>query len=130
MVPMVRYSKSLDGTDYIPGCIGLNNIKNSDYQNVIIQCFCQVLSPKPSNANNWRGLALVDVQRYHGKAHPRAKMRVFVFESTPDVVPLRNFLLGYEVHAAAFVLGDSVTRSRTLLHFPACYSKFCDQTYN
>jgi len=39
----VRYAKALDGTDYIPGCIGLNNIKNSDYENVIVQALCQVV---------------------------------------------------------------------------------------
>ncbi|CAK0884454.1 unnamed protein product, partial [Prorocentrum cordatum] len=39
----VRYAKALDGTDYIPGCIGLNNICSSDYQNVVVQCLCQVI---------------------------------------------------------------------------------------
>mmetsp|Transcript_8000 Transcript_8000/g.22516 ORF Transcript_8000/g.22516 Transcript_8000/m.22516 type:complete len:519 (+) Transcript_8000:108-1664(+) len=39
----VRYAKALDGTDYIPGCIGLNNISYSDYQNVVVQCLCQVI---------------------------------------------------------------------------------------
>mmetsp|Transcript_43283 Transcript_43283/g.70062 ORF Transcript_43283/g.70062 Transcript_43283/m.70062 type:complete len:514 (+) Transcript_43283:47-1588(+) len=42
MSTRVRYSKALDGTDYIPGCIGLNNIQASDYQNVIIQMLCIV----------------------------------------------------------------------------------------
>jgi len=32
----VNYSRALDGTDYLPGCIGLNNIKNTDYVNVIL----------------------------------------------------------------------------------------------
>ncbi|CAK9019985.1 unnamed protein product [Durusdinium trenchii] len=43
MSTRVRYSKALDGTDYIPGCIGLNNIQDSDYQNVIIQMLCTVI---------------------------------------------------------------------------------------
>lgn len=43
MSTRVRYSKALDGTDYIPGCIGLNNIQDSDYQNVIIQSLCAVI---------------------------------------------------------------------------------------
>mmetsp|Transcript_23610 Transcript_23610/g.42677 ORF Transcript_23610/g.42677 Transcript_23610/m.42677 type:complete len:505 (-) Transcript_23610:43-1557(-) len=42
MSTRVRYSKALDGTDYIPGCIGLNNIQDSDYQNVVIQMLCAV----------------------------------------------------------------------------------------
>lgn len=36
------YSSALDGTEYIPGCIGLNNIKKTDYVNVIIQALCRV----------------------------------------------------------------------------------------
>jgi len=36
------YSSALDGTEYIPGCIGLNNIKKTDYVNVIIQSLCRV----------------------------------------------------------------------------------------
>lgn len=43
MSTKVRYAKALDGTDYIPGCIGLNNICNSDYQNVVVQMICQVI---------------------------------------------------------------------------------------
>lgn len=43
MTTRVRYAKALDGTDYIPGCIGLNNIKASDYENVVVQCICQVI---------------------------------------------------------------------------------------
>ncbi|XP_951889.1 ubiquitin carboxyl-terminal hydrolase, putative [Theileria annulata] len=38
----VIYGKALDGTDFIPGCIGLNNLKNTDYFNVIIQLICVV----------------------------------------------------------------------------------------
>lgn len=37
-----NYSKALDGTDYLPGCIGLNNIKKTDYVNVIIQSLCRI----------------------------------------------------------------------------------------
>lgn len=32
-----HYGKALDGTDFIPGCTGLNNLKETDYFNVIIQ---------------------------------------------------------------------------------------------
>ncbi|UKJ90723.2 ubiquitin carboxyl-terminal hydrolase [Theileria orientalis] len=38
----VTYGKALDGTDFIPGCIGLNNLKKTDYFNVIIQMMCVV----------------------------------------------------------------------------------------
>lgn len=35
-------SRALDGTEFYPGCIGLNNIKRTDYVNVIIQTLCKV----------------------------------------------------------------------------------------
>ncbi|ORM41688.1 U4/U6.U5 tri-snRNP-associated protein 2 [Babesia sp. Xinjiang] len=38
----IVYGKALDGTDFIPGCIGLNNLKNTDYFNVIIQVICSI----------------------------------------------------------------------------------------
>jgi U4/U6.U5 tri-snRNP-associated protein 2 len=38
------HCKALDGSEYIPGCIGLNNIKKTDYVNVIIQALSRVPS--------------------------------------------------------------------------------------
>jgi len=37
-----KISRAVDGTEYIPGCIGLNNLKNTDYANVTIQALCRV----------------------------------------------------------------------------------------
>mmetsp|Transcript_3663 Transcript_3663/g.5565 ORF Transcript_3663/g.5565 Transcript_3663/m.5565 type:complete len:444 (+) Transcript_3663:73-1404(+) len=36
------YSRSLDGTDYVPGTIGLNNIKQTDYVNVVVQALAHI----------------------------------------------------------------------------------------
>lgn len=36
------YSRGLDGTDYLPGFVGLNNIKATDYVNVVIQALCHI----------------------------------------------------------------------------------------
>jgi U4/U6.U5 tri-snRNP-associated protein 2 len=36
------YSRGLDGTDYLPGFVGLNNIKATDYVNVMIQALCHI----------------------------------------------------------------------------------------
>ncbi|KAF8823109.1 putative ubiquitin specific protease 39 isoform 2, partial [Cardiosporidium cionae] len=38
----VVYGKALDGTDFLPGCIGLNNLKRTDYFNVIVQIVCKI----------------------------------------------------------------------------------------
>lgn len=37
-----KISRALDGTEFIPGCIGLNNIKRTDYANVIIQALSRI----------------------------------------------------------------------------------------
>lgn len=39
---LVTYARALDGTDFLPGSIGLNNIKKTDYVNVIIQSLCRI----------------------------------------------------------------------------------------
>lgn len=36
------FSRALDGTEYYPGCLGLNNLKHTDYVNVVIQALCRV----------------------------------------------------------------------------------------
>ncbi|EFA86672.1 SAP DNA-binding domain-containing protein [Heterostelium album PN500] len=37
-----KYSRALDGTSYLPGFIGLNNIKKNSYINVVIQSLARV----------------------------------------------------------------------------------------
>lgn len=32
----------LDGSAFSPGCLGLNNLKQTDYINVIIQSLCRI----------------------------------------------------------------------------------------
>eukprot|EP01069_Polyplicarium_translucidae_P001929 Polyplicarium_translucidae@DN1860_c0_g1_i1.p1 len=39
----VLYGKALDGTDFIGGCVGLNNLKHTDYCNVVVQILCNVI---------------------------------------------------------------------------------------
>ncbi|CAG08463.1 unnamed protein product, partial [Tetraodon nigroviridis] len=34
--------RAYDGTTYLPGIVGLNNIKANDYANVVLQAFCNV----------------------------------------------------------------------------------------
>jgi U4/U6.U5 tri-snRNP-associated protein 2 len=36
------YARGVDGSDYMPGLIGLNNIKNTDFVNVIVQSLARV----------------------------------------------------------------------------------------
>lgn len=36
------FSRSLDGNEFYPGCIGLNNLKKTDFVNVIIQTLAHV----------------------------------------------------------------------------------------
>eukprot|EP00048_Salpingoeca_helianthica_P020502 m.6919 g.6919 ORF g.6919 m.6919 type:complete len:504 (-) comp4895_c0_seq1:43-1554(-) len=37
-----KLSLSLDGTQYLPGAVGLNNIKANDYVNAVVQCLAHV----------------------------------------------------------------------------------------
>ena len=36
------YARGIDGSDYMPGLIGLNNIKNTDFVNVVVQTLVRV----------------------------------------------------------------------------------------
>jgi U4/U6.U5 tri-snRNP-associated protein 2 len=36
------FARALDGGEFYPGCIGLNNLKKTDFVNVIIQSLAQV----------------------------------------------------------------------------------------
>eukprot|EP00803_Ostreobium_quekettii_P000247 evm.model.scf_77.7 EVM.evm.TU.scf_77.7 scf_77:133904-141766(+) len=38
----VKWSRALDGTEYMPGLVGLNNMKSNDYANVILQLLARV----------------------------------------------------------------------------------------
>ncbi|KAH7430598.1 hypothetical protein KP509_08G005200 [Ceratopteris richardii] len=37
-----QWARALDGSDYLPGMVGLNNIKETDFVNVTIQCLMRV----------------------------------------------------------------------------------------
>jgi len=38
----VTWARSLDGTEYMPGLVGLNNMKRHDYANVIVQILARI----------------------------------------------------------------------------------------
>lgn len=40
--PVDRFSRTIDGTLYVPGVVGLNNIKANDYCNVVLQALAHV----------------------------------------------------------------------------------------
>lgn len=40
--PDIKSSRTIDGTMYYPGIVGLNNIKHNDYCNVVLQALCHV----------------------------------------------------------------------------------------
>lgn len=40
--PLCKSSRTIDGTLYYPGIVGLNNIKNNDYCNVVLQALTHV----------------------------------------------------------------------------------------
>lgn len=61
-----QWSRALDGSDYLPGMVGLNNIKETDYVNVIIQSLMRVTPLRdyfliPDNYKNCKSVL---VQRF------------------------------------------------------------------
>lgn len=38
----VQWARTLDGSDYMPGLVGLNNMKRNDYANVVIQSLVRI----------------------------------------------------------------------------------------
>mmetsp|Transcript_8659 Transcript_8659/g.14930 ORF Transcript_8659/g.14930 Transcript_8659/m.14930 type:complete len:501 (+) Transcript_8659:1-1503(+) len=38
----VKWARALDGTEYMPGLVGLNNMKQNDYANIIVQLLARI----------------------------------------------------------------------------------------
>ena len=38
----VAWARALDGTEYMPGLVGLNNMKANDYANVVLQALIRI----------------------------------------------------------------------------------------
>ena len=38
----VTWVRALDGTEYMPGLVGLNNMRSNDYVNVVVQVLARV----------------------------------------------------------------------------------------
>jgi U4/U6.U5 tri-snRNP-associated protein 2 len=38
----VGWARALDGSEYMPGLVGLNNMKQNDYANVVVQALIRV----------------------------------------------------------------------------------------
>lgn len=95
--------KSLDGADFIPGCVGLNNLKNTDYCNVIIQFLCSVVPLRnvlllmDSKKNNAKNLIIIlsdlikkmcNPQNFKGVVSPHEFLQAVGIESN------KNFKIG------------------------------------
>ena len=117
------YGKSLEGSDYIPGVPGLNNLKASDYINVVIQALNRVIplrnfmlqfEPKTrlakgdSLTNTFAGLfrKIWNTQNFKGIVSPHefaqalgvaSKKRFFTIKQQ-DPVALLSFLFGHVGH--------------------------------
>ena len=38
----VTWARALDGSEYMPGLVGLNNMKRNDYANVVVQALVRI----------------------------------------------------------------------------------------
>jgi U4/U6.U5 tri-snRNP-associated protein 2 len=77
------YGRALDGTEYYPGCLGLNNLKNTDYVNVIIQALCRV---KPL-----RDFCLFYQLKDHSIANPKQELVMRFAELVKKIWNPKNF---------------------------------------
>lgn len=61
----VSWARTLDGAEYMPGLVGLNDMRANDYANVIIQV-CHLQAHAPREGDRGRG-ALANLQKqFHG----------------------------------------------------------------
>ncbi|KAK9811833.1 hypothetical protein WJX72_010978 [[Myrmecia] bisecta] len=62
----VKWARALDGTEYMPGLVGVNNMKNNDYVNVAIQLLARVLPIRDYFLvpRNYQGCRSMLVQRF------------------------------------------------------------------
>ena len=67
------------GSDYMPGLIGLNNIKDTDYVNVVVQSLSRVPPAGANGARPWRPQRLIgppaSLRAQGAPAHPEAPPR-------------------------------------------------------
>ncbi|PFH31607.1 putative ubiquitin specific protease 39 isoform 2 [Besnoitia besnoiti] len=86
----IVYGKALDGADYIPGCVGLNNLKQTDFCNVIIQALCTVIPLR-----NWLLLLdLSNVQNYDAVLQALGELmrKIFNARNFKGIVSPHEFL--------------------------------------
>jgi hypothetical protein len=87
------YSRGLDGTEFVPGTIGLNNLRATDYMNVVIQVGIQF-----ANRN------------------PLCFDMLLVAKALALVSPLRDFFLTDERHEAYVEAPTFTTKNLSSLH--------------
>lgn len=77
------FARSLEGAEYYPGCLGLNNLKQTDYVNVVLQSLCRV---KPL-----RDFCLYYKISDHNVANPKHQLVVRFAELVKKVWNPKNF---------------------------------------
>ena len=62
----VVWARSLEGQEYMPGLVGLNNMKNNDYVNVAVQILARVVPIRNFflDASNYASCKSLLVQRF------------------------------------------------------------------
>lgn len=60
------WARSLEGQEYMPGLVGLNNMKNNDYVNVAVQILARVVPIRNYflDASNYSSCKSILVQRF------------------------------------------------------------------
>mmetsp|Transcript_4482 Transcript_4482/g.9640 ORF Transcript_4482/g.9640 Transcript_4482/m.9640 type:complete len:537 (-) Transcript_4482:876-2486(-) len=112
----VKWARALDGSEYMPGLVGLNNMKSNEYANVCVQILCRISPIRDFFLipDNYAGCRSVLVQRFgellrkvwntrnfKGQVSPHEFMQAvmvaskkrFVIEEAADPVDFWSWLL-------------------------------------
>ncbi|VWU50089.1 U4/U6.U5 tri-snRNP-associated protein 2, putative [Hepatocystis sp. ex Piliocolobus tephrosceles] len=105
--------KSLDGGDFFPGCVGLNNLKDTDYFNVIIQLLCCIIpirnilllyENKKNNAKNMISVLSELIKKIYNAKNFKGVVSPHEFLQTVGIESKKNFKIGTKKDPLDFLL--------------------------
>jgi U4/U6.U5 tri-snRNP-associated protein 2 len=134
---MIRWSRAIGGTEYMPGLVGLNNMKANDYANVVVQILARVpplrnfflLSDSKENSSslvNKTAELLKKIwfpKQFKGQVSPHEFMQAIISESN------KIFLIDKKGEPTAFIAWLLNTLHRQLTFSKSNKNSIITQTF-